>query len=226
MTPWKWHECLQVGFRRCWCAILLLIHRQVSIENLLLLLFKARLNDRDEIRRKLAAGNESEGENEDYYTSDYIKKSLGTASHRRRQGKENQPWIGTLLVGRSTRWMDLLGWRSSHRSWLSFAMRESEWHLLGRRRRKEEDRHLLSKHEERMSFFSRGYLLHCFGSFINRRENKNLSVGDNCPDVMAEKGNNETVRSLAGSNLQICFVNEHHQANETSESEMVSSGLI
>jgi hypothetical protein len=48
---------------------------------------KARLNDRDEIRRKLAAGNESEGENEDYYTSDYIKKKMGTTSHRRRQGK-------------------------------------------------------------------------------------------------------------------------------------------
>jgi len=50
-------------------------------------LFKARLNDRDEIRRKLAAGNESEGENEDYYTSDYIKKTMVTTSHRRRQGK-------------------------------------------------------------------------------------------------------------------------------------------
>ncbi len=49
--------------------------------------FKARLNDRDEIRRKLAAGNESEGENEDYYTSDYIKKTMVTTSHRRRQGK-------------------------------------------------------------------------------------------------------------------------------------------
>lgn len=49
--------------------------------------FKARLNDRDEIRRKLAAGNESEGENEDYYTSDYIKKTMITANHRRRQGK-------------------------------------------------------------------------------------------------------------------------------------------
>jgi hypothetical protein len=48
---------------------------------------KARLNDRDEIRRKLAAGNESEGENEDYYTSDYIKKTMVTTSHRRRQGK-------------------------------------------------------------------------------------------------------------------------------------------
>jgi hypothetical protein len=51
--------------------------------------FKARLNDRDEIRRKLAAGNESEGENEDYYTSDYIKKTMVTTSHRRRQGKFN-----------------------------------------------------------------------------------------------------------------------------------------
>jgi hypothetical protein len=50
-------------------------------------LFKARLNDRDEIRRRLAAGNESEGENEDYYTSDYIKKTMVTTSHRRRQGK-------------------------------------------------------------------------------------------------------------------------------------------
>lgn len=51
------------------------------------LCLKARLNDRDEIRRKLAAGNESEGENEDYYTSDYIKKTMVTTSHRRRQGK-------------------------------------------------------------------------------------------------------------------------------------------
>ncbi|CAF0804987.1 unnamed protein product [Didymodactylos carnosus] len=41
---------------------------------------KARLNDRDEIRRKLAMGNESENE-DDFYTSDYIKKSL-TSSHR------------------------------------------------------------------------------------------------------------------------------------------------
>lgn len=49
---------------------------------------KARLNDRDEIRRKLAAGNESEGENDDYYTSDYIKKTMITTSHRRRQGKK------------------------------------------------------------------------------------------------------------------------------------------
>ncbi len=52
-----------------------------------LLFLKARLNDRDEIRRKLAAGDESEGENEDYYTSDYIKKTMVTTSHRRRQGK-------------------------------------------------------------------------------------------------------------------------------------------
>ncbi|CAF3673965.1 unnamed protein product [Rotaria sordida] len=51
---------------------------------------KARLNDRDEIRRKLAAGNESEGENEDYYTSDYIKKTMVTTSHRRRQGSNLQ----------------------------------------------------------------------------------------------------------------------------------------
>ncbi|UJR31484.1 hypothetical protein I4U23_018973 [Adineta vaga] len=51
---------------------------------------KARLNDRDEIRRKLAAGNESEGENEDYYTSDYIKKTMITTSHRRRQGTNLQ----------------------------------------------------------------------------------------------------------------------------------------
>lgn len=51
---------------------------------------KARLNDRDEIRRKLAAGNESENENEDYYTSDYIKKTMGTTSHRRRQGSNLQ----------------------------------------------------------------------------------------------------------------------------------------
>lgn len=53
-----------------------------------ILSFQARLNDRDEIRRKLAAGNESEGENEDYYTSDYIKKTMVTTSHRRRQGEE------------------------------------------------------------------------------------------------------------------------------------------
>jgi hypothetical protein len=52
--------------------------------------FKARLNDRDEIRRKLAAGNESEGENEDYYTSDYIKKTMITTSHGRRQGKKRK----------------------------------------------------------------------------------------------------------------------------------------
>ncbi|CAF3215851.1 unnamed protein product [Rotaria sp. Silwood2] len=51
---------------------------------------KARLSDRDEIRRKLAAGNESEGENEDYYTSDYIKKTMVTTSHRRRQGSNLQ----------------------------------------------------------------------------------------------------------------------------------------
>jgi hypothetical protein len=51
---------------------------------------QARLNDRDEIRRKLAAGNESEGENEDYYTSDYIKKTMSTTSHRRRQGKQKR----------------------------------------------------------------------------------------------------------------------------------------
>ncbi|CAF4018629.1 unnamed protein product, partial [Rotaria magnacalcarata] len=50
----------------------------------------ARLNDRDEIRRKLAAGNESEGENEDYYTSDYIKKTMATTTHRRRQGSNLQ----------------------------------------------------------------------------------------------------------------------------------------
>ena len=53
-----------------------------------ILSFQARLNDRDEIRRKLAAGNESEGEDEDYYTSDYIKKTMVTTSHRRRQGEE------------------------------------------------------------------------------------------------------------------------------------------
>ncbi|CAF0890043.1 unnamed protein product [Adineta ricciae] len=51
---------------------------------------KARLNDRDEIRRKLAAGNESEGESEDYYTSDYIKKTMITTSHRRRQDSNLQ----------------------------------------------------------------------------------------------------------------------------------------
>ncbi|CAF0974932.1 unnamed protein product [Adineta ricciae] len=51
---------------------------------------KARLNDRDEIRRKLAAGNESEGECEDYYTSDYIKKTMITTSHRRRQDSNLQ----------------------------------------------------------------------------------------------------------------------------------------
>ncbi|CAF4565441.1 unnamed protein product, partial [Rotaria socialis] len=51
---------------------------------------KARLNDRDEIRRKLAAGNESEGENEDYYTSDYIKKTMAITTHRRRQGSNLQ----------------------------------------------------------------------------------------------------------------------------------------
>ena len=61
-------------------------HRIESNVLIFVLSFKARLNDRDEIRRKLAAGNESEGENEDYYTSDYIKKTMVTSSHRRRQG--------------------------------------------------------------------------------------------------------------------------------------------
>jgi hypothetical protein len=75
-------------------------HSPASIDENLLS-FKARLNDRDEIRRKLAAGNESEGENEDYYTSDYIKKSMSTASHRRRQGKEKQTRLGNALIDRS-----------------------------------------------------------------------------------------------------------------------------
>ena len=43
---------------------------------------------------------------------------------------------------------------------------------------------------------------------------------------MADKGNSETFCSLAGSNLQICFVNEHHQASEASDSDTVSSSLI
>ena len=31
----------------------------------------------------------------------------------------------------------------------------------------------------------------------------------------------EEICNITGSNLQICFVNEHHQANESSENEMV-----
>lgn len=77
MVQWKWHECLQVESSECpslkFCFFFSF--------------FKARLNDRDEIRRKLAAGNESENENEDYYTSDYIKKTIITTANRRRQGK-------------------------------------------------------------------------------------------------------------------------------------------
>jgi len=64
--------------------------------------FKARLNDRDEIRRKLAAGNESEGENEDYYTSDYIKKTMITTSHGRRQGKKEREIIADIIIYLST----------------------------------------------------------------------------------------------------------------------------
>jgi len=64
--------------------------------------FKARLNDRDEIRRKLAAGNESEGENEDYYTSDYIKKTMITTSHGRRQGKKERELIADIIIYLST----------------------------------------------------------------------------------------------------------------------------
>ncbi|CAF3634662.1 unnamed protein product [Rotaria socialis] len=58
----------------------------------------ARLNDRDEIRRKLAAGNESEGENEDYYTSDYIKKTMAITTHRRRQGKNQHQEINADIM--------------------------------------------------------------------------------------------------------------------------------
>ena len=75
MVQWKWHECLQVES-----------HERPILINLFFF-FKARLNDRDEIRRKLAAGNESENENEDYFTSDYIKKTIITTANRRRQGK-------------------------------------------------------------------------------------------------------------------------------------------
>jgi hypothetical protein len=73
------------GSKKTICSFVHTIQHLTNI-NLFLFFIQARLNDRDEIRRKLAAGNESEGENEDYYTSDYIKKTMVTSSHRRRQG--------------------------------------------------------------------------------------------------------------------------------------------
>lgn len=72
------------------------------------------MNDRDEIRRKLAAGNESEGENEDYYTSDYIKKTMVTTSHRRRQGEEKFYQISFNTFNR----------------WVSFSRALNETHLI------------------------------------------------------------------------------------------------
>ena len=89
----------------------------------LLLSLKARLNDRDEIRRKLAAGNESEGENEDYYTSDYIKKSLGTASHRRRQGTEKA--VGTFNGFVLMTLVSSIMIKSKQREWMALAMKEN-----------------------------------------------------------------------------------------------------
>jgi hypothetical protein len=35
----------------------------------------------------------------------------------------------------------------------------------------------------------------------------------------------EEIYAITGSNLQICFVNEHHQASESSDSDMVRKFL-
>jgi hypothetical protein len=36
-----------------------------------------------------------------------------------------------------------------------------------------------------------------------------------------ENKTSKKIYAIAGSNLQICFVNEHHQANESLDSDMV-----
>jgi len=36
---------------------------------------------------------------------------------------------------------------------------------------------------------------------------------------------NEEIYAIAGSNLQICFVNEHHQTSESSDSDVVREVL-
>lgn len=129
MVRWKWHECLQVRTKA-----LLLISRVFSTFHTVqsmdqfhfwsgVFFFQARLNDRDEIRRKLAAGNESEGENDDYYTSDYIKKTMVTTSHRRRQGEEIFYQLAFDTWNRSVRF-PAFEWKSSHQSWLVVGQRK------------------------------------------------------------------------------------------------------
>ncbi len=42
---------------------------------------------------------------------------------------------------------------------------------------------------------------------------------------MANK-TSEEIDAITGSNLQICFVNEHHQANEALETDRVRKGIF
>ncbi len=42
---------------------------------------------------------------------------------------------------------------------------------------------------------------------------------------MANK-TSEEIDAITGSNLQICFVNEHHQASEASETDRVRIGVF